>query len=310
MTRRTGGDRTDEESSVAVSRSRPAVGEDTSPFASLYRQARADLLTVPVTDREVATPDGTTHLLTAGDPDAPPLLLLQGANVTNPVTLSWLQSLVDEYYLLAPDTPGEPAERATESPADYGEWVGSVLDGLGLDSAPVVGVSHGGGVLLEAIAHDPDRISTAALVVSAGFGVSPSATLARVVGLSLAYRLVPRDRLLAAALSPLFTSPVPHVHPVVRETVALALRTADVKTGFPGPAGPEALAAFDEPTLLIGAAGDPFFPAAWLHERSRGFLPADTERVTLVGERHFLSPVGQERVTREVRSFLADAVGR
>ncbi|MFC7138035.1 hypothetical protein ACFQRB_19360 [Halobaculum litoreum] len=59
-----------------------------SPFAPLYRRARADLLSVPVTDREVETTEGPTHLLTAGDPDAPPLLLLQGANVTNPVTLS------------------------------------------------------------------------------------------------------------------------------------------------------------------------------------------------------------------------------
>lgn len=294
---------------MATSRSRPAAIGDASPFAPLYRRARVDLLTVPVTDHEVETPDGPTHLLTVGDPDAPPLLLLQGANVTNPVTLSWFQSLADEYHLLAPDTPGEPAERVTEPPADYGAWVGSVLDGLGLDGVPVVGVSHGAGVLLEAAAHDPDRISAAALVVPAGFGVSPSATLARVVGLSLAYRLVPRERLLEAALGPLFTTPVADLDPVVRETVALALRTADVKTGFPGPDDPAALTGFDAPTLLVGGERDPFFPAAWLNERSRSFLPADAERVTLAGERHFLSAAGQERAVEEVRSFLTGAGG-
>ncbi|WP_276258776.1 alpha/beta fold hydrolase [Haloglomus litoreum] len=249
-----------------------------SPFASLYRRARTDLLSVPVTDREVETTDGSTHLLTAGDPDASPLLLLQGANVTNPVTLSWVQSLSDEYYLVAPDTPGEPAELETEAPADFGRWVASLLDGLGLERVPAVGISHGGGVLLEAAATIPERVSAAGFVVPAGFGVSPSAALARVVGLSLAYRLVPRERLLEAALAPLFTTPVADLPPVVRETVALALRTADVKTGFPGPDRAEALAEFDAPTLLVGGERDPFFPAGWLHEQSVPYLPEGTER--------------------------------
>jgi pimeloyl-ACP methyl ester carboxylesterase len=276
-----------------------------SPFASLYNRARAELLSVPVTDREVTTTAGRTHLLTAGAPDAPPLLLLQGANVTNPVTLSWFQSLADEWRLLAPDTPGEPAELVTEAPADYGAWVVSLLDALDLDRVPVVGVSHGGGVLLEAAAAAPDRLSAATLVVPAGFGVSPSAALARVVGLSLAYRLYPSRRLLRAALDPLFTTPVAELDPVVCETVALALRTADVKTGFPGVDDSTALAGFDAPTLLIAGERDPFFPAAWLHEQSRAFLPSDTERVTLLDERHFLSAAGQREVAARVRAFLA-----
>lgn len=277
----------------------------TSPFASLYRRARETLLTVPVGDREIETADGPVHLLTAGDPASPPLVVLQGANVTNPVTLSWFQSLADEYYVLAPDTPGEPAIRERAPPADYGRWVESVLDGLELDAAPVVGVSHGGGVLLEAAATVPDRLTAAALVVPAGFGISPSTSLARVVGLSLAYRLCPRERLLAAALGPLFTTPVSDLDPVVRETVAQALRTADVKTGFPGPDGPAALAGFDAPTLLIAGEKDPFFPAAWLHQRSTSFLPTETKRVTLADERHFPSVAGQQTVAQRVRSFFA-----
>jgi pimeloyl-ACP methyl ester carboxylesterase len=282
-----------------------AAAATESPFAPLYRRARADLLSVPVTDREIETTAGATHLLTAGDPEAPPLLLLQGANVTNPVTLSWFQSLADEYQVLAPDTLGEPAEREMAPPTDYGAWVTSLLDGLGLERVPAIGVSHGGGVLLETAATEPERLSAAALVVPTGFGVSPSAALARVVGFSLAYRLYPRERLLEAALAPLFTTPVADLPPVIRDTVALALRTADVKTGFPGPDGPDVLAGFDAPSLLIAGERDPFFPADWLHERSRAFLPADTERVSLAGERHFLSEAGQRAAAERVRSFLA-----
>lgn len=115
-----------------------------SPFAPLYRQARADLLSVPVADHEVETITKQTHLLTPGDPEAPPLLLLQGANVTKLVTLSWFQLLAKRDHVLVPDTPGEPAVRATTTPADYGAWVASLLDGLRLEQAPAIGISHGG----------------------------------------------------------------------------------------------------------------------------------------------------------------------
>jgi hypothetical protein len=101
------------------------------------------------------------------------------------------------------------------------------------------------GIFLGTASVVPDRLSAAALVVPTGFDVSASTALARVVGLSLAYRLYPHERLLEAALSLLFTTPVADLPPVVRDTVALALRTADVKTGFPEPDNPAALAEFD-----------------------------------------------------------------
>ncbi|MDS0282656.1 alpha/beta fold hydrolase [Haloarcula onubensis] len=283
----------------------PTSDRGAGPFASLYDRARESLLTVDTTETTVETSAGQTAVLQAGDPTAPPLVVLQGGNVTAPVTLAWVQRLADEYRLLAPETPGEPARTRTEPPASYGRWVTDVFDGLCIDRAPAVGISHGGGVLLEAAAHAPDRIAAAALVVPAGFGVSPSLSLARVVGLSLLYRLRPSERVLDAALSPLFTESVDGVAPVVRETVATALRTADLRAEFPGPEGPQALARFDAPTLVAGAGRDPFFPAAWLHERAGEYLPGATHR-TLARERHFLSPTGQASVVSQCRSLLRD----
>lgn len=273
-----------------------------SPFAPLYRQARADLLSAPVADQRVETTVGTNHLVTVGDPDAPPLLLLQGTDVTN-LTLSRFQSLGDDYHLLAPDTPGEPGEMETIPSVDYGVdrlalWRTGDRTGTRRRRLAWWGRPAGDG------RDRTGRLSAATLVFLAGFGVSPSTTLARVVGLSLAYRLLPRERLLEAALVPLFTTPVADLPPVVRETVALAPQTADVKIGFPGPDDPDALTGFGVPTVLIAGEYDPFFPAGWLHERSRAFLPTDTEWVTLAGERHFPSAAGQRAVAERVRSFL------
>lgn len=279
--------------------------ETESLFGPLYDRSIEHLLDVPVTAQWVETRAGRTHVLTTGDPTAPPVVVLQGGNVTTPVTLAWLQGLADDYHLIAPDTPGEPGKSHPERPSEYGPWVTDVLDGLGLDRATLVGVSHGGGVLLEAAAHAPDRITAAVLVAPAGFGTPPSLPLARIVVLSLAYRLVPRLGLLERALAPMFTEPMAAVDPVVVDTVATALREGDLDAGFPGPDDLTTLAAFDAPTLLVTAERDPFFPGERTRDRGARSLPGLVEAVVLPDERHFLSPDGQAAVTERVRTFLA-----
>lgn len=273
-------------------------------FAAFYGRAVDRLLDVPVRERWLDTASGTVHLLTAGDPTAPPVLVFQGGNVTTPITLAWVQGLAADHYLIAPDTPGEPGVLESDPPADYGAWAASVLDALDVDRAAVIGVSHGAGVALELAAHAPERVTAAALVVPAGFGTHPSPALARVVLPALAYRVRPDERLLAATLRPLLTEPVETVERVVVDTIGTALRTADLTAEFPGPDDPSALAGFDAPVLVLAAELDPFFPAAWVHGRAAATLPEGAECVTLAGERHVLSQVGQRRVTERIGEFL------
>ena len=274
-------------------------------FAAFYDRAIDRLVDIPVRERWLDTPSGTTHLLTAGDPTAPPVVVFQGGNVTTPVTLSWVQGLAADYYLIAPDTPGEPGALDSAPPADYGAWAVSVLDALDVDRAAVVGISHGAGVALELAAHVPDRITAAALVVPAGFGTHLSPALARVVLPALAYRVRPDGRLLAATLRPLCTESVETVERLVVDTIATALRTADLDAGFPGPDDPSALAELGAPVLVLAAEHDPFFPAAWLHGRAAVALPGGAECVTLAGERHLLSRVGQRQAAERIREFFA-----
>lgn len=63
-----------------------------TPFDSLYDRAVEDLLDISVGDEWVETSVGRTHVLVAGDPSAQPVVVLQGGNVTNPVTLAWFQA--------------------------------------------------------------------------------------------------------------------------------------------------------------------------------------------------------------------------
>ena len=281
----------------------PGASNGVSPFAVLYDRAVESLLEVSVADAWLETTAGPTHLLTAGDVSATPVLVFQGGNVTNPVTLSWVQALADDNYLIAPDTPGQPGKTTSETPSEFGPWVVDVLDGLGLDSAAIIGVSHGG-VLLEAAAHTPARIDAAALVVPAGFGTALSVDLARIVVPSLGYRFVPRRRLLLRALAPMFTQPVSSIDDIIIETIGRALRTGDLAAEFPGPDEPGALAEFEGPALVITAEHDPFFPGKRTCKRAAQTLPSVAECTLLTGERHFLSPAGQNRATERIRTFL------
>lgn len=285
-------------------------GPVTTPFSDLYDRAIESLLDVPVDQTWIDTADHRTHLLTAGDPSNPAVVVFQGGNITNPVTLAWVQALSDEYYLIAPDTPGQPGVAMTEAPPEYGPWVIEVLDELELDTAVMIGISHGAGVLLETAANAPDRIETAALVVPAGFGTPLSLDLARIVVPSLVYKTFPRQRILHRGLTPMFTEQVSDIDPVIIETVGKALKTGDLTAEFPGPDDSAELAGFRAPTLIITAEHDPFFPGTRTCKRATQDLPALTECTMLSAERHFLSPGGKEQATERIRSFLADHGGR
>lgn len=125
----------------------------------------------PTHSRTVGTRFGQTHLLVAGPEDAPPLVLFQGGNVVNPLTLRWFEPLAREHRVYAPDTvghPGKSAQNRIPPGRGYGEWVVDLLDGLGIERADVVGPSFGAGIILRAAAHAPGRLSSAALVVPVG----------------------------------------------------------------------------------------------------------------------------------------------
>lgn len=285
------------------------VAADTEgPFTAIYDRAVESLLEVPVQEKYVDTGGGQTHLLTAGDDTDPPLVVFQGGNVTTPITLSWVQALAEEYHLIAPDTPGQPGKTTVETPEKYTPWVVDLLDALDLQSARMIGISHGAGIVLETAVDAPERIDAVALVVPAGFGTAFSTSLLRIVLPSVGYRFLPQRRLLHQALAPMFTQSVSSVDETILETVGQALRTGELRAEFPGPDDLEMLAGFDAPALVITAEDDPFFPGTRTCKQAAGALASLDECLMLTDERHFLSPAGQRQATERIRTFLATEV--
>lgn len=104
---------------------------------------------VPVTERDVVTRHGSTHVIVCGDEKAPPLTLFHG--VGDDSALMWLynaKALAARYRVYAIDTLGGPGKSRPgdgyNKDFDDCEWIDGVLDGLNVQKTHVMGVSHGG----------------------------------------------------------------------------------------------------------------------------------------------------------------------
>lgn len=122
----------------------------------------------------VNTGYGETFLLATGDKDKAPVILLHGSSMNSLMWAKDMERLRKDYRVYAPDLPGEPGRSDEEQlpldTMDYANWLGEVLDALGIDTVSLVGISLGGWLAAKfAIAH-PSRVSKLVLLCPAGIG--------------------------------------------------------------------------------------------------------------------------------------------
>jgi pimeloyl-ACP methyl ester carboxylesterase len=250
---------------------------------ALYEQKLASLA-VETESRMLETRFGHTHVLAAGPPDAPPVILLTGISTGAPRILEWFLPLIKDYRLYAPDPIGQPG-RSTQTrvpPGDqnYGKWMVDVLNGLGLERLPFIGVSFGGGILLETASYAPERISQAALIAPAGLTRVPFLSSAIKFFIPcLLYRFFPsRERLIGAV-----QSLVGELDDYSLQVFDATLRHVKLNVPPPGPFDKETLAGFKAPTLLFLAKSDIFIPVEPALRRATELLPSLTAVEVLEG---------------------------
>jgi pimeloyl-ACP methyl ester carboxylesterase len=287
---------------------------DTMP-ASIYKspRGRAEILRLydeavarlGVEEVTVGTRFGGTHVLATGPADAPPVLILPGGNFLNPTCLGWFVPLAEDHRLYAPDIVGQPGKSAQERPSPRSDghawWVEDVLDGLGLECVPFVGVSYGAGIALRTMGYAPERVSRAALVVPSGIasGRIPR-MLVEVMVPMLLYRLRPtRERMLRAA-RPLLTEPD---EDFARQLGAV-YRHVRLDVELPRMATEEELRGFEGPVAVFAAEKDPFFPGRAVLARAQEIFPNLTNAELLEGCRHIPSEAALGLVNEEIRAFL------
>ena len=257
----------------------------------------------------VGTRLGDTHVLALGAEGAPPAVFLPGANALNPTCLKWFLPLAERHRLYAPDIVGQPGLSAQTRPSTKGDghafWMEDVLDGLGLECAPLVGLSYGAGLAVRTVGLAPERVSQAALVCPSGIAAGPVLPmLARVVLPMLLYRLRPTEERLRRAAMPLFTEPEdPAFSPAVRQLGAV-LRHLRLDAGLPRMATEEELAGFGGPVAVFASEEDALFPARAVLPRAREIFPNLALAEVLEGCRHVPSKAVLSRVNERILALL------
>jgi pimeloyl-ACP methyl ester carboxylesterase len=196
----------------------------------------------------VGTRLGDTHVIALGPEGAPSVVFLPGGNALNPTCLKWFLPLAERHRLYAPDIVGQPGFSAQTRPSSKGDghafWAEDVLDGLGLERAPLVGLSYGAAIAIRTMGLAPERVCRAALVSPAGIAASPLLRMLLEIGPpTLLYRLRPTEERLKRVAMPLFTEPEdPAFGPAVQQ-LGTALRHLRLDADLPRTATEEELRA-------------------------------------------------------------------
>lgn len=96
---------------------------------------------------EVSTSYGKNHVLTIGDSSNTPLVCLHSMLTSSAHLASELALLSDEFYIIAPDLPGQSVKglpiRLSYKDHSHARWLKEILDGLNLQNVHLLGVSLG-----------------------------------------------------------------------------------------------------------------------------------------------------------------------
>jgi len=256
--------------------------------------------------RMLETQFGQTHVLALGQPLNPPLLALHGVNFGAPFMADFVGPLAHKFRIYIPDIVGQPGRSAPVQPDpssghNYARWVVNVLDGLGIDAAPVIGISFGGAVALDLAAYAPQRISKAALIVPGGFQGSGSyvSLLFRLFLPWQLYRFFPDRSRVAGVVRPLAWE----MDEAYYDHFDAILRHAHWLIPPPGPFSREHLKDFHAPTAVYAARQDIFFPGDEIIPEARMVIPNLADAAVFESS-HFPTKAMQTEVTRRISSFL------
>jgi pimeloyl-ACP methyl ester carboxylesterase len=281
-------------------------------FFAAYDAVLAQWPVTPQT-RELGTPQaldvpsayGTTRVHACGPPDGPPLILLHGGGATSTVWFANVGELSRTYRVYAVDTIGDAGRsvhnrRPTRTVGDFMEWLDSLLDGLGIDSAHVAGHSYGSWIGLHYALHAPQRVRKLVLL-------DPTDCFA---GLALTYRL---------RAVPLFVGRTPDriraffeweagdiaVNQAWLNLVALTAEFPQSKIVMPRHPAAEKLRASTVPTLVLLAEQSRAHNVARVAANARTLMPRVTIAMLPGATHHSVPTEHPAEINRHVLEFLA-----
>lgn len=283
---------------VAQSIYRSAAGEQA--IMALYDQALARW-PVPYTTGTVATRHGDAFVITCGDEQAPPLVLLHGAGVNATMWGGDVTVYSRHFHIYAVDLPGEPGKSAPNrlpwtGPA-YVEWLSDVFAGLDIETATVLGLSQGAWTALKFATARPQQVARLVLLTPGGIVPDRLSFLVRALPLLLLGRWGAR-RLMRLLYG---SQPIPDG---VEEITLVLMSNFRARVGTLPLFADDELRRLIMPTLLLGGDEDALRDLDRIAARLRTLLP-DLTVAILPGAGHALLDTGEH-----VMAFLGAAAGK
>ncbi|MEV0852273.1 alpha/beta fold hydrolase [Nocardia fluminea] len=233
-----------------------------------YRE-HLDAWPVPREELRVDTGIGETFVVASGPMHAPPLVVLHGSGAN---ASTWRGDIADwsrSFRVFAVDLPGEPGfstptRLALDSDATA-SWLDEVLDGLGLDTVALVGMSLGGWTALDYVLRRPARVTTAVLLCPGGLGKHRYGWLVKAIGL----RMIGRHSVRAMARTALGLDGA-QADPII-DDIELTFTHFSPRPGKLPVFRDEQLREVDIPVLVIVGERDALFDSARTAQRAGAF---------------------------------------
>ena len=239
----------------------------------VLQRYREHLATWPVPSEHVRIPTdaGETFVVASGPKDAPPLVLLHGAGANTSTWLGDIASWAGSFRTYAVDLVGEPGLSAPARPRldtdEPARWLDQVLDGLGITTCAMVGMSLGGWSALDYVIRRPGRVTRLVLLCPGGIG---RATPLRMLPAMATLPLGRWGRRRAVARVTGLTGPevAPVLDDVAQTFGAFRPRTEKLPV-FPD----DALGTVTAPVLVVVGTRDVMFDSGETAERARRSFP-------------------------------------
>lgn len=230
---------------------------------------------------EISTSYGTNHILMTGDPSKTPLVCLHSMLTSSAHLVSELGTLLDRFYIIAPDLPGQSVRglpiRLPYTDNSHAKWLWEILEALNLKQVYLLGVSLGGFVARQFASNNPERVKSLILIVPAGI-VQGSLIkgFAKMALPMIMYKMRPTKKRLRKLVNHLITNWDEDWGRYLGDS----FNDFTTNLKIPPLASDEELKKMTMPCLVIGAENDISFPGHKVIERSKKHIPnVETELI-------------------------------
>lgn len=142
----------------------------------------------------------TVHIRDEGKRDGEVLVLMHGFGMSLHVWEKWVAELGDKYRLISFDWPGHglstPVQDTNYDLNALTDYLADVLDWMNIDEFVLVGHSMGGGVAMNYVVDNPNKVQALVLIAAMGLKIDRSDTAPRMLeitkypGMSTALRYI------------------------------------------------------------------------------------------------------------------------